>query len=63
MSLVALKECVMVMSRKGAHHSFRRSKLTHVLQDSFTGKKSRISVVSVLIWTTKHSIPFLFINM
>jgi len=45
-SLLALKECIRALGRKGAHHSFRRSKLTHVLQDLFTGEKSRICMVS-----------------
>nr|CAD7198142.1 unnamed protein product [Timema douglasi] len=41
-SLLALKECIRALGRKGAHLPFRASKLTQVLRDSFIGEKSRI---------------------
>ena len=45
-SLLALKECIRALGRKGAHLPFRQSKLTHVLRDSFIGEKSRTCMVS-----------------
>nr|CAD7260075.1 unnamed protein product [Timema shepardi] len=47
-SLLALKECIRALGRKGAHLPFRASKLTQVLRDSFIGEKSRICMVSLL---------------
>ncbi|KAL1463137.1 hypothetical protein WDU94_014920, partial [Cyamophila willieti] len=45
-SLLALKECIRALGRKGAHLPFRASKLTQVLRDSFIGDKSRTCMVS-----------------
>ena len=46
-SLLALKECIRALGRKGAHLPFRASKLTQVLRDSFIGENSRTCMVSV----------------
>ena len=45
-SLLALKECIRALGRKGAHLPFRASKLTQVLRDSFIGDKARTCMVS-----------------
>lgn len=47
-SLLALKECIRALGRKGAHLPFRASKLTQVLRDSFIGENTRTCMVSVL---------------
>jgi hypothetical protein len=44
-SLLALKECIRALGRRGAHLPFRASKLTLVLKDSFVGEKSRTCMV------------------
>lgn len=54
-SLLALKECIRALGRKGTHLPFRASKLTQVLRDSFIGENSRTCMVSCLISTkTKY---------
>jgi kinesin family protein 2/24 len=45
-SLLALKECIRALGRKGAHLPFRASKLTQVLRDSFIGEKAKTCMVS-----------------
>ena len=47
-SLLALKECIRALGRKGGHLPFRASKLTQVLRDSFIGEKSKTCMVSIL---------------
>lgn len=48
-SLLALKECIRALGRRGAHLPFRASKLTLVLKDSFVGEKSRTCMVIILL--------------
>ncbi|KAL3318193.1 Kinesin-like protein kif2a [Cichlidogyrus casuarinus] len=47
-SLLALKECIRALGRKGAHLPFRGSKLTQVLRDSFTGDRSRTCMIAMI---------------
>jgi len=58
-SLLALKECIRALGRKGTHLPFRASKLTQVLRDSFIGEKSRtcmIAMISPGLSSCEHSL-------
>jgi len=45
-SLLALKECIRALGKKGSHLPFRASKLTQVLKDSFVGENTKTCMVS-----------------
>ena len=47
-SLLALKECIRALGRKGAHLPFRASQLTQVLKDSFVGEKARTCMIAMI---------------
>ena len=47
-SLLALKECIRALGRKGAHCPFRASKLTQVLRDSFVGPNTRTCMIAMI---------------
>merc|ERR1712165_332607 len=47
-SLLALKECIRALGRKGGHLPFRASKLTQVLRDSFIGDKARTCMIAMI---------------
>ncbi|KAL3274638.1 hypothetical protein HHI36_016018 [Cryptolaemus montrouzieri] len=58
-SLLALKECIRALGKKGSHCPFRGSKLTQVLRDSFIGEKSRtcmIALISPGVASVDHSL-------
>lgn len=58
-SLLALKECIRALGRKGSHLPFRVSKLTQVLRDSFVGSNSRtcmIAMISPGVNSCEHSL-------
>lgn len=58
-SLLALKECIRALGRKGSHLPFRVSKLTQVLRDSFVGPNSRtcmIAMISPGVSSCEHSL-------
>merc|ERR1712202_50105 len=47
-SLLALKECIRALGRKGENLPFRASKLTQVLRDSFIGDKARTCMIAMI---------------
>ncbi|XP_042218487.1 kinesin-like protein KIF2A isoform X2 [Homarus americanus] len=47
-SLLALKECIRALDRKGSHLPFRVSKLTQVLRDSFIRDKSKTCMIAMI---------------
>ncbi|PNF28772.1 Kinesin-like protein Klp10A [Cryptotermes secundus] len=47
-SLLALKECIRALERRGGHIPFRGSKITLVLRDSFIGEKSKTCMIGTI---------------
>ncbi|CAI6352872.1 unnamed protein product [Macrosiphum euphorbiae] len=58
-SLLALKECIRALGKKGSHLPFRASKLTQVLKDSFVGENTMtcmIAMISPGLSSCEHSL-------
>ncbi|XP_044252596.1 kinesin-like protein Klp10A [Tribolium madens] len=58
-SLLALKECIRALGKKGKHCPFRESILTKILRDSFIGEKSRtcmIALISSSVGSVDHTL-------
>lgn len=58
-SLLALKECIRALGKKGQHCPFRESILTKILRDSFIGEKSRtcmIALISPSVGSVEHTL-------
>ena len=53
-SLLALKECIRALGRKGSHTPFRASKLTQVLRDSFISPRASTCMIA-MVAPGKHS--------
>ena len=47
-SLLALKECIRALGRGDSHKGFRGSKLTQILRDGLTGRRSRAVMIAAL---------------
>eukprot|EP00730_Choanoeca_flexa_P004103 TRINITY_DN11598_c0_g1_i3.p1 TRINITY_DN11598_c0_g1~~TRINITY_DN11598_c0_g1_i3.p1 ORF type:complete len:617 (+),score=147.18 TRINITY_DN11598_c0_g1_i3:91-1851(+) len=58
-SLLALKECIRALGRKGSHTPFRASKLTQVLRDSFINPRARTCMIAMISpgrYSCEHSL-------
>jgi hypothetical protein len=47
-SLLALRECMRALATNCNHIPFRRTKLTHILRDSFIGKNSKTCIIATV---------------